>query len=141
MGLVCIDGFQNTHFCKLEWRSSPSSPSTLIYVVPWSEFPIVPSYPHYPQVGSVLGDLGKLVPVVPRQHNLQQGVSSGGGEKDSFQKEIWEEPLLQDVYQVYYWMSAPGRRISRYKSGLVPPANITCSNQNVKISKRIKNFI
>jgi len=22
-----------------------------VYVVPWSEFPIVPSYPHYPQLG------------------------------------------------------------------------------------------
>ena len=31
-------------------RNFPSSPPTLIYVVPWSEFPIVPSYPQYPQV-------------------------------------------------------------------------------------------
>ena len=27
----------------------PSTLSTLIYVVTWSEFSIVPSYPHYPQ--------------------------------------------------------------------------------------------
>jgi len=38
-----------------------SSPPTLIYVVPWSEFPIVPSYSHYPQPGgfpSVFGGEG-----------------------------------------------------------------------------------
>ena len=39
---------------ELEWEHvrrpapSPTSPHSLIYVVPWSEFPIVPSYPHYP---------------------------------------------------------------------------------------------
>ena len=32
-------------------RSSPSSLPSLIFVEPWSESPIVPSYPHYPHGG------------------------------------------------------------------------------------------
>ena len=31
-------------------QSSPSSPPTLTYGVPWSEFPIIPSFPHHTQV-------------------------------------------------------------------------------------------
>jgi len=37
-------------FVWVSW-SSPSSPPTLKYEVPLSEFPIAPSYPHYPQFG------------------------------------------------------------------------------------------
>ena len=36
-----------------------------VYIVPWSEFPIVPSYPHYPQSGSLPGwIIAKLPPCV-----------------------------------------------------------------------------
>ena len=33
-----------------------STLAVYVYVVPWSEFPIIPSYPHYPQGGGFVND-------------------------------------------------------------------------------------
>jgi len=63
-----VDSFTPTLTLTHESRSSPSSPSTFIYVVPWSEFPIVPSYSHYPQSGRHQGDSGRQQGTAGRQH-------------------------------------------------------------------------